>query len=71
MTIKWNNVGVAILLLGGCIMYFNWGDYVQKALGCFNDMTTGTIPDDRMFGVIVLGLLCLTFVCIVRLLRNQ
>jgi hypothetical protein len=52
-------------------MYFKWGDYVQKAFECFTLLTTGTIPDDRMIGAIVLGLLCLTFVCIVRLLRNQ
>lgn len=71
MVIKWNNVGVVVLLLGEYIVYAKWHGYLQEAFGCIAHISSGNTPEDRMFGTIVLGLLCLTFVCIVKLLRKQ
>lgn len=71
MAIKWKNIGAAALFLGGLVMYMKWHDFVHETLRCLGHISPAHNADARMFGAIVLGLLCLTIVCIVRLLNNQ
>ena len=71
MKIKWKNIAAVALLLIGLILWARWLDHVGDALSHIAQIVPENEPADRMIGTIVLSLLCLTFVCTVRLLRNR
>ena len=73
MHIKWENVFVALLLMGVLIMWANYHDHILAALSCIAQIPPGNDPANQWLGVLTLTVLCFTVACIVKLLirRNQ
>jgi len=71
MTIHWNRIIALVLAVFVMLIFMSHSGTVRKTVASIEGIGPGHSPDEQTFGLLILGLLCVTVVALVKIATQR